>query len=135
MSDTKSWRRRLPARSARRGWLHDHMLSIVLVGMFLISWIGQFVAQAVEVKADAREHGQAFAWSDFWPQFWSATFENWQSEFLQLASFVVLTAYLIHRNSAESPDGDDETKAMLEELLARTDKRTAEEPVRPTAPA
>ncbi len=39
---------------------------------------------------------------------------------LQLFTFVLLTADLIHRNSAESADGDDELKAMLQELLDRT---------------
>jgi hypothetical protein len=121
MSDPESWRRHLPPRTARRGWLHDHLLTIVLTGLFLVSWVGQFVAQVAEVSTDAREHGQSFSWSEFWPQFLSATFENWQSEFLQLFTFVALTAYLIHRNSAESADGDDEVKAMLQELLTRTD--------------
>lgn len=121
MSDTAEWQRRLPPRTARRGLLHDHLLSIVLICLFLVSWVGQFVAQVSEVSATAQEHGQSFSWTDFWPQFLAATFENWQSEFLQLFTFVVLTCYLIHRNSAESPDGDDETKAMLQELLARTE--------------
>jgi hypothetical protein len=121
MSKNSSWQRRLPPRTARTGWLHDHLLTIVLAGLFVASWIGQFIAQVVEVGNNAREHGQSFSWAEFWPEFLSATFENWQSEFLQLLSFVLLTAHLIHRNSAESADGDDETKAMLEELLARTE--------------
>jgi hypothetical protein len=122
MSKRSSWQRRLPPRTARGGWVHDHLLTIVLVSLFVVAWIGQFIAQVVQVRNDAREHGQSFSWADFWPQFLSATFENWQSEFLQLFTFVLLTAHLIHRNSAESPDGDDETKAMLEELLARTER-------------
>jgi Domain of unknown function (DUF6766) len=121
MAKRSSWQRRLPPRTARRGWLHDHLLTIVLGALFLASWVGQFIAQAVEAGNNAREHGQTFSWAQFWPEFLSATFENWQSEFLQLLTFVALTAHLIHRNSAESPDGDDETRAMLEELLARTE--------------
>jgi hypothetical protein len=121
MSDTVSWQRRLPRRSTRRGWLRNHLLTIVLSGLFLISWLGQFAAQVAELSNRARERGQHFTWSEFWPLFLSATFQNWQSEFLQLFTFVVLTAYLVHRNSAESPDSDDEIKAMLEELLARTE--------------
>jgi len=125
MSKTKGWRRRLPPRTARSGWIYDRLLSIVLLGLFLASWVGQFVAQATEVRSNAETHGQPFEWTDFWPQFLSATFENWQSEFLQLFTFVVLTALFIHRNSAESADGDDELKAMLEELLARTESMDA----------
>jgi hypothetical protein len=33
---------------------------------------------------EAQQHGQSFAWADFFPQFFESTFENWQSEFLQL---------------------------------------------------
>lgn len=41
----------------------------------------------------------------------SKLFENWESEFLQMASYVVLTAMLVQRGSAESRDpkgADDE---------------------------
>lgn len=45
----------------------------ILVVAFLVSWMGQLIAQWDLI--------QFLGWS----QFWSATFENWQSEFLQLA--------------------------------------------------
>src|SRR5215210_6962777 len=104
----------------RKRWpLGRYGLSIVLAGMFLASWIGQFISQLIEVGNDAREHGQSFSMSEFWPQFWSATFENWQSEFLQLLTFVVLTTFLIHRGSAESKDSDEEMRAALERIEAQ----------------
>lgn len=56
----------------------------ILLFLFLGSWIGQFYTQMEVVMLDAREHGDVFYWSEFWPQFFAATFENWQSEFLQL---------------------------------------------------
>jgi hypothetical protein len=121
MSSVETWRRRLPARTARHGWLHDRLLSVVLTALFVLSWVGQFAFQLLEVRSESETHGDAFSWSDFWPQFLSATFENWQSEFLQLLTFVTLTVHLIHRGSAESADGDDELKAMLTELLERQD--------------
>lgn len=100
--------------------LGDFGLSLVLGGLFLASWLGQFLVQLVEVGNEATAHGQEFTWSEFWPAFWQATFENWQSEFLQLLSFVVLATYFIHRGSPQSRDGDDEMKEQLdriEELL------------------
>src|SRR5690606_5372316 len=39
--------------------------------------------------------------------FLSALFENWESEFLQMGAYVVLTAMLFQRGSAESRDPDD----------------------------
>jgi hypothetical protein len=56
----------------------------LLAALFVASWIGQFISMLVELGDQARQHGQSFSMSEFWPQFWSATFENWQSEWLQL---------------------------------------------------
>ncbi len=39
--------------------------------------------------------------------FLSALFENWESEFLQMSAYVVLTAYLFQRGSSESKDPDE----------------------------
>jgi len=39
--------------------------------------------------------------------FLSALFENWESEFLQMAAYVTLTAWLFQRGSAESRDPDE----------------------------
>jgi hypothetical protein len=55
-----------------------------------------------------------YVWS--WAQ---ATFENWQSEFLQVFVFILLTTFLIHRKSHESPDADDQTEASLRRIEAR----------------
>ena len=43
--------------------------------------------------------------------FASAVFENWESEFLQMAAYVILTAFLFQRGSAEfrDPDGEEES--------------------------
>ncbi len=48
--------------------------------------------------------------------FGQSTLENWQSEFLQLFSFVVLAAVLIHRGSAESKDGTDRIEQAVNEI-------------------
>ncbi|HEV3474292.1 MAG TPA: DUF6766 family protein [Actinomycetota bacterium] len=67
---------------------HSHLkrwgAAYILLALFLASWVGQFVAMLIEIGDEARQHGQPFQISEFWPQFWSATFENWQSEWLQL---------------------------------------------------
>ena len=102
--------------STKRRPLGNYGLSILLAVMFLTSRAGQFFAQLSEGKNEALQHGQAFQWSDFWPRFWQATFENWQSEFLQLLTFVVLTAFLIHKGSAESKDSDEEMHERLDRI-------------------
>jgi SNF2 family DNA or RNA helicase len=49
-------------------------------------------------------------------QFWESTLENWQSEFLQLFSFVVVSAVLIHHGSSESKDGTERLERSVEEI-------------------
>jgi hypothetical protein len=97
----------------------DYNLSIVLLGLFLASWVGQGVFQWFEMANEAQAHGEASTLAEFIPAFFSATFENWQSEFLQLFTMVVLTAYLIHKGSHESKDTDEK----LEQALARIEQR------------
>jgi hypothetical protein len=104
--------------------LGNYGLSLVLAMLFIGSWIGQAITQWKHFESDQQEHGQPAEARDFFWTFSASTLENWQSEFLQLLSFVVLTSFLYHRGSAESKDGDEEMQAALErieERLARLD--------------
>ncbi len=68
----------------------------LLLALFLASWVAQFVAMLVEAGDEARQHGQPFEMHEFWPQFLSATFENWQSEWLQLLIQAVVLLGMKH---------------------------------------
>ena len=100
----------------------DYALGWVLLVLFLVSWVGQTWVGWREFAAEQQAHGQAaqvfgpegYAWN--WGR---ATLENWQSEFLQLLAFVVLTSFLIFKGSAESKDGDEEMKQSLARLERR----------------
>jgi hypothetical protein len=84
-------------------------LAIALGLMFLGSWLGQWL-------------------TDTEGKFWNATFENWQSEFLQLLTFVVLSKYLIFRGSPQSRDGNDELQIKISEILRRERNRDYRDP-------
>jgi hypothetical protein len=79
---------------------HSHLkrwgAAYLLLALFLASWAAQYVAMLVEVGNEARQHGQPFEMSDFLPRFWSATFENWQSEWLQLLVQAVVLLGMKH---------------------------------------
>jgi succinate dehydrogenase hydrophobic anchor subunit len=94
-------------------------LSIALCILFLVSWAGQALSQWESFKADQREHGEPVEVTEFFHEFSEATLENWQSEFLQLFSFVVLAALLLHHGSAESKDSDDRIEAALTRIENR----------------
>jgi hypothetical protein len=110
-------------------FVKEHGLSLVLAGLFIGSWLLQSVSGWVQFVSDQQAHGEAARLWGSSGYFWSwmqATFENWQSEFLQLFAMVVLTAFLIHRSSSESRDGDEEMKIAIlriEERLIEMDEK------------
>jgi len=99
-------------------------LSITLALMFLVSWTLQTWMGWQEFVAEQQEHGtqaQAFGDDGYIWRWGQATFENWQSEFLQVFVFILLTTFLVHRKSHESPDTDYDTEAALRRLEAKVD--------------
>ena len=109
-------------RSARlqKTWKHFG-LSIALAILFLVSWAGHAVAEWGAYRHEQRDHGEPTEISEYLVEFGQSTLENWQSEFLQLFSFVVLAALLIHRGSAESRDSEDRIESKLDEIVKRLD--------------
>jgi hypothetical protein len=101
-------------------WVRDRSLGILFLGLFLLTWIAQLVVQWLQFREDQLTHGERpeFWSSDFWVEFGQATFENWQSEFLQLGAFVILSAYLVYKGSSESPDSSERIEAKVDRLLA-----------------
>jgi hypothetical protein len=102
----------------KRLW-RDYNLSVVLGLLFVVSWIGQLITQWFVWADEQQEHGQPLEVGSFLWQFWQSTLENWQSEFLQLFSFVVLAALFIHRGSAESKDSDEQMQRTLDRIDRR----------------
>lgn len=92
-----------------RTFLRDNGLTLVLMGAFLLSLAGMAVAGWQVENQELAFHGmppQGLGDYVFGPDFTSAMFENWESEFLQMSAYVVLTAYLFQRGSSESRDPD-----------------------------
>jgi hypothetical protein len=104
----------------KRLW-KNYNLSVVLATLFLLSWVGQAIFQWREFVDEQRTHGQAVQVAAFLNEFFRATFENWQSEFLQLLTFVILTSFLIHRGSHESKDEDEKMEKKLQEISRKLD--------------
>jgi hypothetical protein len=103
-------------RTQGRSVLREFGLGLVLMLLFFATWAAQGVAQWQTYTDQQHEHGESTEIGDFASEFGQATLENWQSEFLQLFSFVVLSALYIHKGSAESKDGDEKLEASLRRI-------------------
>jgi hypothetical protein len=113
----------------RKIW-RNYNLSIVLLACFIVSWALQAWTGWVKFAAEQHQHHQSpsvFGNDGYIWEFAAATFENWQSEFLQLLSMVVLTAFLIHRGSAESKDSNDRLEAKVDALQEAIDRLSSEQ--------
>jgi hypothetical protein len=95
-----------------RRFLKHNGLTIVIVASFLLLWlVGQTTAGLRTYNAERRQDDQSeisFAKYLTTAHFGEATFENWESEFLQMGMYVVLTVKLRQRGSAESKPLDEE---------------------------
>ncbi len=95
-----------------RRFLREHSLSIVSLTAFLVIWLaGQTWAGHRSYNEEQRSHGEpTVSFGEYLTSahFGEATFENWESEFLQMGVYVLLTAWLVEKGSAESkpPEGD-----------------------------
>jgi hypothetical protein len=92
--------------------LRDNGLSITMFALFLVFLVAQSIAGYKASNSDNEEHRQPReSYAEYLTSgaFVEATFENWESEFLQMGAYVLLTAFLIQKGSPESknPDGDE----------------------------
>jgi hypothetical protein len=86
-------------------WLRDRALTLALMAMFLLFLVGQLWTGLFEFNDERRAHGKPVVTL---PQYletghpYEGVFENWESEFLQMAVFVLLTTFLVQKGSPES---------------------------------
>ena len=90
-------------------WLRHHGLSVVTLAAFLVFMVAQVWTGRLEHNEELREHGErSLTLPEYLASghFWEATAENWESEFLQMAAYVLLTVGLYQKGSSESKDPD-----------------------------
>jgi len=106
---------RIPQPSAEAPWavnkggwvlaLYKYSLSIVFFILFTISFL--LHASGTHTELREMEHLDISYWQTFaTSRFWFESFQNWQSEFLSVASIVFLSIYLRHYGSPESKPVD-----------------------------
>jgi hypothetical protein len=87
-------------------------LGFFMVSLLLHWWFGY------QTYADEQQsHGQAVETAGYLNEMLRDTFENWQSEFLQLLWQVVGLAYFLYVGSPASKENDDRLEAKVDALL------------------
>ena len=98
-------------RTGLRRFCHANGLSIVFMGLFAVSLVGHALSGVREFNAEQKSHGRpAVSLGGYLRSgdFIESVFENWESEFLQMGAFVLLSAMLFQKGSPESKPMDDE---------------------------
>lgn len=114
-------------------FLHDNGLSLVLFVLFFFTFLfGQSVTGRLHYNNEQQEHGQpTVGYVEYLggTHFLEATMENWESEFLQMFFFIVLTVFLYQKGSAESKDPHKKEEVDRDPRKSRN-KKDAPWPVR-----
>ncbi|MET8030122.1 DUF6766 family protein [Streptomyces avermitilis] len=97
-----------PAWARAGGWrqlVFSRSLGLVMASIFILSWLAQSIAGTAAYNEQRLRQLQApISWASYLhsADFWSRTLQNWQSEFLAVASMAILSVYLRQRGSPES---------------------------------
>lgn len=113
-------------------WVRERSLTLTLVLLFVAFLVGMTITGWQVAGQDALDHGAeppsllAYLTGGDYAE---AVFENWESEFLQMGAYVVLTIFLFQKGSSESKplDGDP---ALDEDPRAHRDEPGVPWPVR-----
>ena len=119
---------RTPPGVVARLW-RDYSLSIAVGTLFVVSFVLHTVFAWFQYVADQEDQGaQAtlFGLHGFVTYFGEWTFQNWQSEFLEVLVLIVLTSYLVHKGSPESKDGDEEMRRAIARIEKKVDSLSKE---------
>lgn len=115
----------------KRFW-RENSLGIVVVTLFVVLWGAQTLVGWHEFNSNRASHGG----SDVsllryvgTAHFWEATTENWESEFLQMGAYVLLTVWLRQKGSAESKKLGEE-EPVDQDPLELQDRPDAPGPVK-----
>ena len=97
-------------RSRVRRFLFENGLVLAATGLFLFAFVGQVLAGHAHYNEEQTDHNEKTVTLSGYLRtgaFVEATAENWESEFLQMGLFVVLTVFLYQRGSSESKKFDE----------------------------
>jgi hypothetical protein len=99
----------------------------VTLGFLLVSILGHWVFGWFAYVDEQLALGAPVSGGGYVVEMLRDTFENWQSEFLQLLWQVVGLTILLYVGSPQSKESEDRTEEMLKEILRKVDPKGADE--------
>jgi hypothetical protein len=99
-------------------WVTLGFLFLSIAGHWLFGWFAYVDEQQL--------HGAPVEVSGYTIEMLRDTFENWQSEFLQLLWQVVGLTILMYVGSPQSKESEQRTEAIIEEILKKVDPEAEE---------
>ena len=97
--------------------LKKYAYAWITLGFFTISILLHWIFGWFAFVEEQSSHGQAAELSPYLIEMGRDTFENWQSEFLQLLWQVLGLAYFLYVGSPSSKENDDRVEAKIDAIL------------------
>lgn len=112
------WRLVLPlVQRQKEALARKYAYAWITIAFFLVSIVGHWLFGWYAYVDEASSHGQSAEMGPYLIEMGRDTFENWQSEFLQLLWQVVGLAYFLYVGSPSSKENDDRLEAKIDALL------------------
>lgn len=125
---TKAMTAHKPDAAGRAGqWVYEHSLFLVCMAVFVLCLAGMAISGLQVYNDEQLQHGaEVVPFAEYLRSghFFEATFENWESEFLQMGAYVVLTIFLFQKGSSESKPIGEPTEQDRDPREAKTDSAT-----------
>lgn len=100
--------------------MRNYAYGWITVLFFLLSIVGHWIFGWYAYLQETMEHGQTPEIANYLVEMGRDTFENWQSEFLQLMWQGIGLAYFLYIGSPASKENDDRMEAKIDALLRRS---------------
>jgi hypothetical protein len=94
----------------------------ITLALFVFSVVGHWLFAWFDYVDEQRAHQQPIEVASYVTKTLEATFENWQSEFLQLLWQVGGLIFLFAVGSPQSKEGDDRKEEKLDWIMRRLDR-------------
>lgn len=95
----------------------------ITFGFFLFSVIGHWIFGWVAYVNEQEMHNEPVKVSDYTIEMLRDTFENWQSEFLQLMWQVAGLAFFFFVGSPQSKEGNDRKEEKIDLIIKKLDPK------------